>query len=323
MNKALITGITSHLAHYLCEIYLRDNWKIHGMYRRSSSPNFWRVKEYLDKIELHCGDLCDEISLYEIINKVRPDLVLSVGAQSFVGVSWEQPLITADITALGPLRLLSAIHKIDPKIRFIQMSSSEIMGKVQETPQTEKTPHYPRSPYGISKLFAYWTTINYRESYNMWTSNAIAFNFTSPYRGIEFITKKVVNAVAKIKLGLQDELRVGNIESRRDWTYAYDVANAVYLISQLDEPDDFIIGSGETHSIKELIEIAFNHVGLNWENFVIIDPRFYRPAEVDILLSNPSKLINKTGWSPTIKFDDLIKLMVETELKNLKDRYDY
>ena len=318
MVKALITGITGQDGSYLAEFLLKKGYEVYGMYRRSSVETFGRIDHIKDKINLVCADLTDQSSLNETIRTINPDEVYNLAAQSFVPVSWTQPLLTSDITALGVTRLLEAIRHINPKIKFYQASSSEMFGKVQETPQTEKTPFYPRSPYGVSKVYSFWITKNYRESYDMFCCNGILFNHESPRRGKQFVTRKITDSVVKIKLGLQKDLGLGNLDSKRDWGYAGDYVEAMWLMMQQDKPDDFVIATGETHSVREFCEIAFKRVGLNYEDYVKKDPKFFRPAEVDLLVGDYSKAKKELKWEPKIKFKELIEMMVDADLKKYK-----
>jgi GDPmannose 4,6-dehydratase len=317
--KVLITGITGQDGSYLAEFLLKKGYEVYGMYRRSSVETFGRIDHIKDKINLVCADLTDQSSLNETIRTINPDEVYNLAAQSFVPVSWTQPLLTSDITALGVTRLLEAIRYINPKIKFYQASSSEMFGKVQETPQTEKTPFYPRSPYGVSKVYSFWITKNYRESYDMFCCNGILFNHESPRRGKQFVTRKITDSVVKIKLGLQKELGLGNLDSKRDWGYAGDYVEAMWLMMQQDKPDDFVIATGETHSVREFCEIAFKRVGLNYEDYVKKDPKFFRPAEVDLLVGDCSKAKKELKWEPKIKFKELIEMMVDADLKKYKE----
>ena len=319
MKKALITGITGQDGSYLAELLLEKGYKVYGLIRRTSSPNFERINHIIDEIELVTGDLLDLPSLEKIISSIRPHEVYNLAAQSFVGISWDQPLYTSEVTALGALRVLEAIRKTDKSIKFYQASSSEMFGKAQEVPQTEKTPFYPRSPYGISKLYAHWITVNYRESYKIFACSGILFNHESQRRGFEFVTRKITYNVAKIKLGLSDKLHLGNLESKRDWGFAGDYVQAMYLMLQQSEPDDYVVATGETHSVREFVEKAFAYAGLDWKKYVKIDPALYRPAEVDLLVGNPEKARKKLGWKPTVSFDELIKMMVDNDIKLLSN----
>jgi len=316
--KALITGITGQDGSYLAEFLLKKGYEVYGMYRRSSVETFERINHIKDKINLICADLTDQSSLNETIRSIKPDEIYNLAAQSFVPVSWTQPILTGDVTALGVTRILEAVRHINPKIKFYQASSSEMFGKVQEIPQTEKTPFYPRSPYGIAKVYAFWVAKNYRESYGMFCANGILFNHESEKRGKQFVTRKVTDSVAKIKLGLQKELFLGNLESKRDWGYAGDYVKAMYLMLQRKKPGDFVIATGEAHSVKELCALAFSHVGLNYEDYVKTDPKFLRPAEVDLLVGDYSKAKKELGWEPKVKFKELIEMMVDADLEKHK-----
>ncbi len=317
-KTALITGITGQDGSYLAEFLLEQGYRVVGMVRRTSTINFDRLKHFQDKIEIVQGDLLDQMSLIGILQEIQPDEVYNLAAQSFVPTSFSQPVLTGEFTALGVTRVLDAIRIVKPDIRFYQASSSEMFGKVREVPQNEKTPFYPRSPYGVAKVYGHWITVNYRESYNLFACSGILFNHESPRRGIEFVTHKVTHAVARIKLGLQEEVRLGNLDARRDWGYAGDYVRAMWLMLQQDEPDDYVIATGETHSVRELCEVAFGYVGLNWEDHVVVDPQFYRPAEVDLLIGDPSKARAKLGWQPTVSFEELIQMMVDADLQTLR-----
>lgn len=314
MKRALITGITGQDGSYLAEFLLKKGYRVYGMVRRSSAGNLERIRHLEKDLVLLPGDLLDQNSLVVALEEAQPDEVYNLAAQSFVGVSWQQPLLTAQVTALGVVRLLEAIRTVNPKIRFFQASSSEMFGQAREVPQTERTPFYPRSPYAVAKVYAHYLTINYRESYGLFACCGIMFNHESPRRGLEFVTRKVSNGVARIKLGLADELRLGNLDSRRDWGFAGDYVEAMWLMLQQEEPDDYVIATGETHSVRELVEIAFGHAGLDWEKYVVVDPRLYRPAEVDLLCGDYSKARTKLGWKPRIRFAELVKMMVEADL---------
>jgi len=318
-KKALITGITGQDGSYLAEFLLNKGYEVFGLVRRTSILNFERIKHIQDRIELISGDLLDQNSLMNAIKESNPDEIYNLASQSFVPASWKQPVFTGEATALGVTRMLEAIRAVDPKIRFYQASSSEMFGKVREVPQTEKTQFYPRSPYGVAKLYGHWITVNYRESYNMFCCSGILFNHESPRRGLEFVTRKVTNMVAKIKLGLANELRLGNLEAKRDWGFAGDYVRAMWLMLQQDEPEDYVIATGITHSVKDLIQIAFDYVNLNWEDYVVIDPKFVRPAEVDLLLGNATKAREKLGWKPEVDFKSLIKMMVDADLEKIKN----
>jgi len=318
-KTALITGITGQDGSYLAEFLLEKGYRVVGMVRRTSTINFDRLQHFQDDIEIVQGDLLDQMSLVDILQDVQPDEVYNLAAQSFVPTSWKQPVLTGEFTALGVTRVLDAIRIVNPQIKFYQASSSEMFGKVQSVPQTEETPFYPRSPYGVAKVYGHWITINYRESYNLFACSGILFNHESPRRGIEFVTHKVTHAAARIKLGLQKEVRLGNLDSRRDWGYAGDYVCAMWLMLQQDEPDDYVISTGETHSVRELCQAAFGHVGLNWEDHVVVDQKFYRPAEVDLLIGNPAKARAKLGWEPTVSFEELIQMMVDADLQAVQE----
>ena len=318
-KKALITGITGQDGSYLAEFLLNKGYEVFGLVRRTSILNFERIKHIQDRIELISGDLLDQNSLMNAIKESNPDEIYNLASQSFVPASWKQPVFTGEATALGVTRMLEAIRAVDPKIRFYQASSSEMFGKVREVPQTEKTQFYPRSPYGVAKLYGHWITVNYRESYNMFCCSGILFNHESPRRGLEFVTRKVTNMVAKIKLGLANELRLGNLEAKRDWGFAGDYVRAMWLMLQQDEPEDYVIATGITHSVKDLIQISFDYVNLNWEDYVVIDPKFVRPAEVDLLLGNATKAREKLGWKSEVDFKSLIKMMVDADLEKIKN----
>ncbi len=318
MSKALITGITGQDGSYLAEFLLKKGYEVYGMYRRSSVETFERIEHIKDKINLICADLTDQSSLNAAIKDIGPDEVYNLAAQSFVPASWTQPILTGEVSALGALRLLEAIRHINPKIKFYQASSSEMFGKVQESPQTEKTPFYPRSPYGVAKVYAFWMTKNYKEGYGMFCTNGILFNHESPRRGLQFVTRKITDAVAKIKLGLKKELVLGNLDAKRDWGYAGDYIRAMYLMLQHHKPDDFVIATGETHSVRELCKVAFSHVGLNYGDYVKTDKKFLRPAEVDLLVGDYSKAKRELGWEPKVRFKELIEMMVDIDLKRLK-----
>jgi GDPmannose 4,6-dehydratase len=318
-KKALITGITGQDGSYLAEFLLEKDYRVIGMVRRSSTVNFDRIAhlQEMEALEIVQGDLLDQMSLIDILREHRPDEVYNLAAQSFVPTSWRQPVLTGEFTALGVTRMLDAIRIVNPATRFYQASSSEMFGKVVEVPQKESTPFYPRSPYGVAKVYGHWITVNYRESYNLYACSGILFNHESPRRGLEFVTHKVTYAAARIKLGLQDEVRLGNLDARRDWGYAGDYVQAMWLMLQQDEPDDYVVATGETHSVRELCQVAFDCVGLNWEEHVVVDEKFYRPAEVDLLIGDPRKAHAKLGWEPTVTFTELVELMVEADLAAL------
>lgn len=318
-KKALITGITGQDGAYLAKLLLEKGYEVSGLIARRSTPTTWRL-EYLgilDQVKLIDGDLTDISSIIRAINVSKPDEVYNLGAQSFVATSWEQPLLTADATGLGALNVLEAIRQVRPEARFYQASTSEMFGKIQESIQSETTPFYPRSPYGVSKLFAHWMTINYRESFNIFGCSGILFNHESPLRGIEFVTRKVTDGVARIKHGLQDKLALGNIDAKRDWGFSGDYVEAMWMMLQQDTPDDYVVATGRTTTVRDMCRIAFDHVGLNYEDYVVQDPRFYRPAEVDILLGNPAKAKAKLGWEAKTSLEELITMMVDADMKRI------
>ncbi len=317
-KTALITGITGQDGSYLAEILLDKGYQVSGMVRRSSTENFQRIEHLRDKIQLYQGDLLDHTSLAKILDQVRPAEVYNLAAQSFVPTSWQQPVLTAEFTALGVTRLLDAIRQICPKAKFYQASSSEMFGKVRETPQSETTPFYPRSPYGVAKVYGHYITVNYRESYGLFACSGILFNHESPRRGLEFVTRKITHGVARIKLGLDQEVRLGNLQAKRDWGFAGDYVRAMWLMLQQDQADDFVIGTGQTHSVEEFVSIAFDYVKLDWKKHVVVDPQFYRPAEVDLLLANPAKAHQKLGWKPELSFEQLVTCMVDEDLAGLR-----
>lgn len=316
-KTALITGITGQDGSYLAEFLLEKGYKVYGMVRRSSTENFDRIEHIRDRIILRQGDLLDQLSLVSLIDEAKPDEIYNLAAQSFVPTSWTKPLLTGEFTGLGVTRMLEALRYVNPKIRFYQASSSEMFGKVQEVPQSENTPFYPRSPYGVAKVYGHFITVNFRESYDLFAVSGILFNHESPRRGKEFVTRKVTDGVARIKLGLAKELRMGNTEAKRDWGFAGDYVEAMWLMLQQDTPEDYVVATGETHSVQELIEIAFEHVGLDWKKHVVIDPAFFRPAEVDLLIGDPSKAKKKLGWKMKVDFPGLVKMMVDADLKRL------
>ncbi len=318
MKKAIITGITGQDGSYLAEWLLAQGYQVHGLVRRSSTETFERINHLEGKITLHQADLLDQLSLIEVFKLVRPDEVYNLAAMSFVPTSWTQPVLTGEFTAIGVTRVLEAIRLLDPKgIRFYQASSSEMFGKVQETPQKETTPFYPRSPYGVAKVYGHWITINYRESYNMFACSGILFNHESERRGKEFVTRKVSDAVARIKLGKAKELRLGNLDAKRDWGFAGDYVQAMWLMLQQDKPDDYVVATGATHTVQDLVETAFGCVDLDWRQYVVQDPAFMRPAEVDLLIGDPSKAQRGLGWKPTMTFAQLVKRMVDADLARL------
>jgi GDPmannose 4,6-dehydratase len=318
MSTALITGITGQDGSYLAEFLLSKGYRVIGMARRASTVTYERIQHLLDDIIIIQGDLTDQGSLLAMLEGYKPDEIYNLAAQSFVPTSWNQPVLTADVTALGVTRLLEAIRFINPKIKFYQASSSEMFGKVLEVPQRETTPFYPRSPYGVAKVYSHWITVNYRESFNMFAVSGILFNHESPRRGLEFVTRKISDGVARIKLGLSKELRLGNLESRRDWGFAGDYVRAMWLMLQQEQPDIYVVGTGETHSIREFCKLAFSHVGLDYDQYVVQDPLYYRPAEVDELVADPRKAGNILGWEPTMNFRQLVQTMVDADMKRLK-----
>ncbi|MBT3240073.1 MAG: GDP-mannose 4,6-dehydratase [Chloroflexi bacterium] len=320
MPTALITGVTGQDGSYLAELLMSKGYEVIGMVRHSSTMNFERILHIQDQIEIIQGDLHDQGSLVNIIEEHHPDEVYNLAAQSFVPVSWNQPVLTGEVTALGVTRLLEAIRLVSPKTHFYQASSSEMFGKVQEVPQSERTPFYPRSPYGVSKVYSHWITINYRESYEMYASSGILFNHESPRRGLEFVTRKITQGVARIKFGMSKELRLGNLEAQRDWGFAGDYVEAMWLMLQQDRANDYVIGSGETHSVREFCQVAFEVVDLDYKEYVVQDEKFYRPAEVDLLISDPSKAKNELGWEPKVSFKQLVSMMVESDLSNLNNK---
>lgn len=319
-KRALITGITGQDGSYLAEFLLEQGYEVIGMIRRSSTLNFERIKHIQDKITLIPGDLLDEVSVISLLREQRPSEVYNLAAQSFVQTSWSQPVFTGETTALGVTRVLDAIRIADPDIRFYQASSSEMFGKVVEVPQKETTPFYPRSPYGVAKVYGHWITVNYRESYNMYACSGILFNHESPRRGLEFVTRKIAYGAARIKLGLDNELRLGNLEAQRDWGFAGDYVKAMWLMLQQDTPDDYVVATGETHAVRRFCELAFGAVGLNYQDYVMLDERFMRPAEVDLLVGDPSKAKAQLGWEPETPFEQLVEMMVEADMKLLKSQ---
>ena len=321
-KKALISGVTGQDGSYLADFLLEKGYDVYGMVRRSSMEKFDRIEHIKDRIHIRQADLLDQYSISKIIEEVQPEEVYNLAAMSFVPTSWDQPVLTAEFTAIGVTRMLEAVRAVNPRIRFYQASSSEMFGKVKEIPQTELTSFHPRSPYGVAKVYGHWITVNYRESYNLFAASGILFNHESPRRGIEFVTRKVTYNAAKIKLGLSKELRMGNLDAKRDWGYALDYVKAMWLMLQQDEADDFVIASGATHSVRELVEIAFSHVGLDYRDFVVLDKKFIRPAEVDLLSGDYSKAKKILGWQPQVKFSDLIKMMVEADLAVVKKEYN-
>jgi GDPmannose 4,6-dehydratase len=317
MPKALITGVTGQDGSYLAEFLLDKGYEVVGMVRRTSHDSYERIEHLLDRIEVVAADLLDQHSLTVVLQETGPDEVYNLAAQSFVPTSWNQPVLTGEFTALGVTRILEAIRLASPKARFYQASSSEMFGKVTETPQRETTSFYPRSPYGVAKVYGHWITVNYRESYDLFAVSGILFNHESPRRGIEFVTRKVTDGVARIKLGLAKDLRLGNLDARRDWGFAGDYVEAMWLMLQQPEARDYVVGTGETHSVRELVELAFGHVGLDYRQYVVSDPRFHRPAEVDLLLADPTKAREELGWKPKVTFPELVAMMVDADMTRL------
>ncbi|MBP1690331.1 MAG: GDP-mannose 4,6-dehydratase [Deltaproteobacteria bacterium] len=317
MKRALITGVTGQDGSYLAEFLLTKGYEVFGMVRRASTENFERIEPFRDRIRLVQGDLLDPMSLITILSDIRPQEIYNLAAQSFVPTSWAQPVLTAEFDAIGVTRVLEAIRLVDKQIRFYQASSSEMFGKVREVPQTELTPFHPRSPYGVAKVYAHYITVNYRESYGIFACSGILFNHESPRRGKEFVTRKVTDSVARIHLGLESELRLGNLEARRDWGFAGDYVEAMWMMLQQTEPDDFVIATGESHTVAELAELAFRHVGLDWRAYVREDPSLKRPAEVDLLVGDASKACAKLGWKPRVSFAELIGMMVDADIARL------
>lgn len=314
-KRALVTGVTGQDGSYMAEFLLEQDYEVLGMVRRSSTVNFQRIEHIQNQIDLVSGDLMDQISLINIISDYRPQEVYNLAAQSFVPTSWQQPVLTGDVTGLGVTRMLDAIRQVDPDIRYYQASSSEMFGKVREVPQNEETPFYPRSPYGVAKVYGHWITVNYRESYDMFACSGICFNHESPRRGHEFVTRKVARTAARIKRGLETELRMGNLDAQRDWGYAPDYVRGMWMMLQQDQPEDFVLATGRTHSVERLVELAFAAVDLDWHEYVVQDPRFMRPAEVDLLVGDPGKAREKMGWEATTSFEELIQIMVDAELE--------
>ncbi|HRL12304.1 MAG TPA: GDP-mannose 4,6-dehydratase [Aggregatilineales bacterium] len=317
-KKALITGITGQDGSYLAEFLLDQGYEVYGMVRRTSTLKYERIRHIQERVTLVSGDMSDQPSMNRILQQVQPDEVYNLAAQSFVQTSWQQPVFTGDVTALGVTRILDAILTVNPKIRFYQASSSEMFGKVREVPQTENTPFYPRSPYGVAKVYGHWITVNYRESYGIHATSGILFNHESPRRGLEFVTRKVSYNAARIKLGLANELRMGNLDAKRDWGFAGDYVKAMWLMLQQETPDDYVIATGQTHSVERLLDVAFSAVDLDWRNYVVQDERFMRPAEVDLLVGDAGKADRILGWKPEVSFEQLIQMMVEADLQRLK-----
>ncbi len=317
-RKALITGITGQDGSYLAEFLLERGYEVHGMVRRASTENFERIGRLHGRLQLHQADLLDQLSIITIIQEVRPHEVYNFAAQSFVPTSWSQPLLTGEFTALGVTRMLEAVRLVDPTIRFYQASSSEMFGKVQQEPQNEQSPFWPRSPYGVAKVYGHWITVNYRESYDIFACSGILFNHESPLRGKEFVSRKISDGVARIKLGVQDKLVLGNLEAMRDWGFAGDYIQAAWRMLQQDQPDDFVVATGVKHSVRELVELAFNHVGLDWHEYVVSDPKLFRPAEINTLRGDASKARRILGWEPTVSFAELIRMMVDADLERVR-----
>jgi GDPmannose 4,6-dehydratase len=316
-KRALITGITGQDGSYLAELLLEQGYEVHGVVRRASTSNYWRIEHLLDRIQLIPADLLDQLSLIRVIEKVQPDEFYNLAAMSFVPASWDQPMLTGEFNAQGVTRVLEAVRQVNPRIRIYQASSSEMYGKVREVPQSEMTPFYPRSPYGVSKVFAHYITVNYRESYDLFAVSGILFNHESPRRGLEFVTRKVTDGVARIKLGLTDTLALGNLDAQRDWGFAGDYVRAMWLMLQQDRADDYVIATGATHSVRDLVDVAFTHAGLDWQKHVKLDPRFLRPAEVDLLIGDASKARAALGWEPKVDFKRLVQMMVDADLERL------
>ena len=318
MPKALVTGVTGQDGSYLADFLLERGYEVFGMVRRTSTINFDRIRHLQDRIKIVRGDLLDEVSLISILRENDPDEIYNLAAQSFVPTSFEQPVLTGEFTGLGVTRVLDAIRIVNHAVRFYQASSSEMFGKVRETPQRESTPFYPRSPYGAAKVYAHWMTVNYRESYGLFACSGILFNHESPRRGIEFVTHKITRAAARIKLGLADELRLGNLDAQRDWGYAPDYVRAMWLMLQQDNPDDYVVATGETHTVRQFCQEAFGHLGLDWEKYVVVDPKLYRPAEVDLLVGDYGKAKRVLGWEPAVNFKELVRIMVDADMVSLQ-----
>ncbi len=316
-RKALITGITGQDGAYLARFLLDKGYEVHGMVRRASTENFERIADIRDRIVLHQADLLDQLSIITLLSDVRPRELYNLAAQSFVPTSWLQPLLTGEFTALGVTRMLEAVRLVDPEIRFYQASSSEMFGKVQQEPQTEQTPFWPRSPYGVAKVYGHWITVNYRESYDIYACSGILFNHESPLRGLEFVTRKITDGVARIKHGLRDKLPLGNLDALRDWGFAGDYVRAMWLMLNQDQPDDYVVASGMQHSVREFCEVAFAHAGLDWQKHVEVDSELFRPAEVNTLRGDPTKARTKLGWTPTVDFEGLVRMMVDADLERV------
>jgi GDPmannose 4,6-dehydratase len=317
-KRAVITGITGQDGSYLAELLLEKGYEVVGVVRRSSAPNVWRIEHLLDRIEIRPADLLDQLSLIRLVDSVKPDEFYNLAAMSFVPASWDQPMLTGEFNAQGVTRVLEAIRQVDSRIRLYQASSSEMFGKVREVPQTELTPFYPRSPYGVSKVFGHYITVNYRESYGLFACSGILFNHESPRRGLEFVTRKVTDGVARIKLGLTDSLSLGNLDAHRDWGFAGDYVRAMWFMLQQDEPDDYVVATGVSHSVRQLVEIAFSHAGLDWQKHVRTDAALLRPAEVEHLIGNPAKARAQLGWEPSVDFEGLVKMMVDADLERVR-----
>jgi len=317
-KRALITGITGQDGSYLAELLLDKGYEVFGVVRRLSAPNVWRIQHLLDKVTLLQADMLDQLSLIKAVDVAQPDEFYNLAAMSFVPASWDQPMLTGEFNAQGVTRALEAVRSVNPKIRFYQASSSEMYGRVREVPQTETTPFYPRSPYGCTKVYGHYITVNYRESYDLFAVSGILFNHESPRRGIEFVTRKVTDGVARIVLGMSDSLKLGNLDARRDWGFSGDYVRAMWLMLQQDRPDDYVIATGTAHSVRDLVEAAFSHVGLDWNKYVGVDPRFIRPAEVDLLIGDPAKAKKELGWEPAVDFKQLVAMMVDADLARLK-----
>jgi GDPmannose 4,6-dehydratase len=319
-KTALITGITGQDGSYLAELLLEKGYRVVGAIRRLSAPNQWRIAHLQDRITLRAADLLDQLSLLKVIDEVQPDEVYNLAAMSFVPASWDQPLLTGEFNAQGVTRMLEAVRQVNTRIRFYQASSSEMYGKVREVPQTELTPFHPRSPYGVSKAYAHYITVNYRESYDLFAVSGILFNHESPRRGLEFVSRKVTDGVARIKLGVTDTLYLGNLDAKRDWGFSGDYVRAMWMMLQQDQPDDYVVAMGETHTVQRLVELAFSHVGLDWRQHVKVDPKFIRPAEVDLLIGDPSKARRELGWVPEVSFEQLIGMMVDADVARHTER---
>ena len=317
-KRALITGITGQDGSYLAELLLEKGYEVFGVVRRLSAPNVWRIQHLLDKVTLLQADMLDQLSLIKAVDRAQPEEFYNLAAMSFVPASWDQPMLTGEFNAQGVTRALEAVRSVNPKIRFYQASSSEMYGRVREVPQTELTPFYPRSPYGVSKVFGHYITVNYRESYDLFAVSGILFNHESPRRGIEFVTRKVTDGVARIVLGMSETLKLGNLDARRDWGFSGDYVRAMWLMLQQDQPEDYVIATGAAHSVRDLVEAAFGHVGLEWNKYVGVDPQFIRPAEVDLLIGDPSKARKELGWEPGVDFKTLVAMMVDADLARLR-----